>query len=231
MNTKEASDIVGGLTTTSKMPCPSISIPSSACITGKILVDVEGSACEGCYTLEGFYNMPDGIRARDRRLSKLYDPRWIEAMITLIKSRRAYKKGKDWFRWHDSGDVQGIIHLSNIMEVARLTPNCDHWIPTRENVFLKAYVESGKIIPKNMYVRVSALMRDCKPPKKFVDKLNKYDNVEGFIGTSTIHHKKEAIGSGCIAYNQDGECRDCRTCWTTEENISYPFHTKRKALL
>ena len=84
MNTKEASDIVGGLTTTSKMPCPSISIPSSACITGKILVDVEGSSCEGCYTLEGFYNMPDGIRARDRRLSKLYDPRWIEAMITLI---------------------------------------------------------------------------------------------------------------------------------------------------
>jgi len=116
------------------------------------------------------------------------------------------------------------------MEVARLTPNCDHWIPTRENAFLKAYVESGNIIPKNMFVRVSALMRDGKPPKTFVGKLNKYKNVEGFIGTSTIHHKKEAIGSSCIAYTQGGECRDCRTCWTTEQNISYPFHTKRKAL-
>ena len=224
MNTKEASDIVGGLTTTSKMPCPSISIPSSACITGKILVDVEGSACEGCYTLEGFYNMPDGIRARDRRLSKLYDPRWIEAMITLIKSRRAYKKGKDWFRWHDSGDVQGIIHLSNIMEVARLTPNCDHWIPTRENAFLKAYVESGKVVPENMYVRVSATMIDGMPPTEFVNELNKYDNVKGFIGTSTVHKNKEAIGFSCIAYTQGGECGKCRHCWSTELNISYPKH-------
>jgi hypothetical protein len=231
MTTKMASDIVGGLTTTSKMPCPSLSIPSSACITGAKLVGVKGSSCEGCYTLEGFYNMPDGIIARDRRLSKLYDPRWTQAMVTLIKSRRKYKKEIDVFRWHDSGDLQGIMHLSNIMHVAKLTPKCKHWLPTRENAFLKAYVESGNIVPKNMYVRVSALMRDGKPPTKFVDELNKYDNVEGFIGTSTIHHKTEAIGFSCVAYTQGGECRDCRKCWTTEENISYPFHTKRKALL
>ena len=231
MTTKMASDIVGGLTTTSKMPCPSLSIPSSACITGAKLVGVEGSSCEGCYTLEGFYNMPDGIIARDRRLSKLYDPRWTQAMVTLIKSRRKYKKEIDVFRWHDSGDLQGIMHLSNIMHVAKLTPKCKHWLPTRENAFLKAYVESGNIVPKNMYVRVSALMRDGKPPTKFVDELNKYDNVEGFIGTSTIHHKTEAIGFSCVAYTQGGECRDCRKCWTTEENISYQFHTKRKALL
>ena len=230
MTTKMASDIVGGLTTTSKMPCPSLSIPSSACITGAKLVGVKGSSCEGCYTLEGFYNMPDGIIARDRRLSKLYDPRWTQAMVTLIKSRRKYKKEIDVFRWHDSGDLQGIMHLSNIMHVAKLTPKCKHWLPTRENAFLKAYVESGNIVPKNMYVRVSALMRDGKPPKTFVGKLNKYKNVEGFIGTSTIHHKTEAIGFSCVAYTQGGECRDCRKCWTTEENISYPFHTKRKAL-
>ncbi len=230
MTTKMASDIVGGLTTTSKMPCPSISIPSSACITGSKLVGVEGSSCEGCYTLEGFYNMPDGILARDRRLSKLYDPKWTQAMVTLIKSRRKYKKEIDVFRWHDSGDLQGIMHLCNIMHVAELTPKCKHWLPTREHSFLKAYVESGKIVPKNMYIRVSALMRDGKPPTKFVDDLNKYDNVEGFIGTSTIHQHKEAIGFSCVAYTQDGECRDCRKCWTTEENISYPFHTKRKAL-
>jgi len=227
MNRTEASELVGGLTSTSKMPCASYSIPAQACKTGKKLVGIKGSVCHGCYALKGFYQFPQGKKARDNRLSSLYNIKWVEAMVTLIKPR----KDSAYFRWHDSGDVQGIIHLSNIMEVARLTPNCDHWIPTRENAFLKAYVESGKIIPKNMYVRVSALMRDGKPPKKFVDKLNKYDNVEGFIGTSTIHHKKEAIGSGCIAYNQDGECRDCRTCWTTEENISYPFHTKRKALL
>ena len=105
MNTKEAKEIVGGLTYTSKMPCPSISIPSHACITGAKLVNIKGSTCEGCYTFGGMYNFPAGKLARDKRLSQLYNPKWVEAMVTLIKSRRNYKKGKDYFRWHDSGDI------------------------------------------------------------------------------------------------------------------------------
>ena len=224
MKTKEAKDIVGGLTYTSKMPCPSISIPSSACITGAKLVQIKGSTCEGCYTFKGMYNFPAGKLARDKRLDSLYKLRWVEAMVTLIKSRRDYKKGEDWFRWHDSGDIQGMIHLCNIMQVAELTPDCDHWLPTRENAFLKAYVESGKVVPENMYVRVSATMIDGMPPTEFVNSLNKYDNVKGFIGTSTVHKNKEAIGVSCIAYDQGGECKDCRTCWSTELNVSYPKH-------
>ena len=224
MNTKEAKDIVGGLTYTSKMPCPSISIPSHACITGSKYVKVKGSTCEGCYTFGGMYNFPAGKLARDKRLSKLYNPKWVEAMVTLIKSRRNYKKGKDYFRWHDSGDIQGIIHLCNIMQVAELTPDCDHWLPTRENAFLKAFVEGGGIVPSNMYVRVSALMIDGLPPTKFAKELSSHDNVKGFIGTSTVHKNEEAIGSSCIAYTQGGECKDCRTCWSTELNVSYPKH-------
>jgi hypothetical protein len=224
MKTKEAKDIVGGLTYTSKMPCPSLSIPSSACITGAKLVKIKGSTCEGCYTFKGMYNFPIGKLARDKRLDSLYNPKWVEAMVTLIKSRRDYKKGEDWFRWHDSGDIQGIIHLCNIMQVAQLTPECDHWLPTRENAFLKAYVESGKVVPENMYVRVSATMIDGMPPTEFVNELNKYDNVKGFIGTSTVHKNKEAIGFSCIAYSQGGECKSCRHCWSTELNISYPKH-------
>lgn len=224
MNTQEAKDIVGGLTYTSKMPCPSLSTPAQNCITGSKLVDVKGSVCEGCYALEGFYRFPDGIKARDRRLSKLYNPKWIEAMVTLIKSRKKYKKGIDVFRWHDSGDIQGIIHLCNIMQVAQLTPKCKHWLPTREYAFIRAFVDKGNIIPDNMYVRISALMIDGKPPASFAKMLNDKENVEGFIGTSTVHKNKEAIGISCIAYTQGGECRDCRKCWTTEPNISYPLH-------
>jgi hypothetical protein len=97
-------------------------------------------------------------------------------------------------------------------------------LPTRENAFLKAYVESGKVVPENMYVRVSATMIDGMPPTEFVNSLNKYDNVKGFIGTSTVHKNKEAIGVSCIAYTQGGECKDCRTCWSTELNVSYPKH-------
>ena len=224
MKTQEAKDIIGGLTYTSKMPCPSISIPSHACKTGAKLVKIKGSTCHGCYTFKGMYNFPVGKLARDKRLDSLYDPQWVEAMVTLIKSRKAYKKGTDWFRWHDSGDIQGMIHLCNIMQVAELTPDCDHWLPTRENEFLSAYVESGKVVPSNMFVRVSALMVDGKPPSTFAKRLNSKTNVKGFIGTSTVHKDKEAIGVGCIAYTQGGECKDCRTCWSTELNVSYPKH-------
>jgi hypothetical protein len=224
MKTQEAKDIIGGLTYTSKMPCPSISIPSHACKTGSKLVKIKGSTCEGCYTFGGMYNFPAGKLARDKRLDSLYDPRWVEAMVTLIKSRKAYKKGTDWFRWHDSGDIQGMIHLCNIMQVAELTPDCDHWLPTRENEFLSAYVESGKVVPSNMFVRVSALMIDGLPPSSFAKRLNDKHNVKGFIGTSTVHKDKVAIGVSCIAYTQGGECKDCRTCWSTELNVSYPKH-------
>lgn len=224
MKTQEAKDIIGGLTYTSKMPCPSISIPSHACKTGSKLVKIKGSTCEGCYTFKGMYNFPVGKLARDKRLDSLYDPRWVEAMVTLIKSRKAYKKGTDWFRWHDSGDIQGMIHLCNIMQVAELTPDCDHWLPTRENEFLSAYVESGKVVPSNMFVRVSALMIDGLPPSSFAKRLNGKHNVKGFIGTSTVHKDKVAIGVSCIAYTQGGECKDCRTCWSTELNVSYPKH-------
>ena len=224
MNTQEAKDIVGGLTHTSKMPCPSISLPAQDCVTGSTLVGVKGSVCEGCYALKGFYNFPQGISARDKRLDSIYSPKWIEAMVTLIKSRKNYKKGNDWFRWHDSGDVQGILHLCNIMQVALQTPNCDHWLPTREYAFIRAFVDKGNIVPKNMYVRISGLMIDGKPPASFAKMLNDKENVKGFIGTSTVHKNEKAIGVGCIAYTQDGECRDCRTCWSTEPNISYPFH-------
>ena len=218
MNRTEASELVGGLTSTSKMPCASYSIPAQACKTGKKLVGIKGSVCHGCYALKGFYQFPQGKKARDNRLSSLYNIKWVEAMVTLIKPR----KDSAYFRWHDSGDIQGMIHLCNIMQVAKLTPDTDHWLPTKEYEFLRAYVESGKSVPSNMYVRVSAFMVDGLPPSKFADKLNAYENVKGFIGTSTVVSGKDK--STCPAYDQGGQCGSCRTCWEDEPNVAYPFH-------
>ena len=39
-----------------------------------------------------------------KRLQALKDPQWVDAMVTLIT-------GETWFRWHDSGDLQGPEHL------------------------------------------------------------------------------------------------------------------------
>jgi hypothetical protein len=64
---------------------------------------VPGSTCEGCYATKGCYVFPVVQAAQYRRLAAIKNPLWVEAMATLINS----KKSK-YFRWHDSGDVQDV---------------------------------------------------------------------------------------------------------------------------
>ena len=51
-----------------------------------------------------------------RRLQALTGPLWVQAMTALIT-------GHKYFRWHDSGDLQGAQHLKNIFEVCKNTPD------------------------------------------------------------------------------------------------------------
>ena len=81
---KEATQITGGLSAPNKMPGPSINLPAVACITGAKLVNVKGSTCSGCYALKGRYRFPNVKEAMQRRLDRLHDPRWIDAMVVLI---------------------------------------------------------------------------------------------------------------------------------------------------
>ena len=104
---KLAKEITGGLSSPSKMPGPSFNLPAAACITGAKLVNVKGSTCSGCYALKGRYRFGNVQRALQRRLAKLHDPRWIEAMVTLIDNDPV-------MRWQDSGDIQSVQHLSLI---------------------------------------------------------------------------------------------------------------------
>ncbi len=157
MNRNEAIKITGGLSNTSKMPCKSISLPAQNCHMGSKLVNLKGSVCEGCYALKGTYRFSVVKSALSRRLDNIYHPQWVEAMVFLIGKNK-------YFRWHDSGDIQSLMHLSNIMEVARLTPDCLHWLPTREYKMIEDYVESYGLIPKNMFVRLSAIMVDGNIP-------------------------------------------------------------------
>ena len=53
---KEANEIVGGLSSPGKMPCPSINLPAVACVTGAKLAQVPGTTCHGCYALKGRSN-------------------------------------------------------------------------------------------------------------------------------------------------------------------------------
>ena len=134
---------------------------------------------------------------------------WIVGMVKIIWNQ-------EYFRWHDSGDLQSRQHLLNIIEVARRTPHVKHWIPSREYAMVKDLGD----VPPNLCIRMSGHMVDGPPPTGL-----------GFP-TSTV------VTDGthdCPAYAQDGACsgmnentgqwEDCRKCWdTSNQNTSYPKH-------
>ena len=208
---KDASMLTGGLTQTSKMPCKSYSLPTEACQTGFKMSKIAGSVCFFCYANNGFYKLYEKTikPAQFARLDSINDPSWVDAMVSLI--------GLDpYFRWHDSGDLLGVWHLEKIVQVAQLTPNCKHWLPTREYSIIKAFISAGGVIPKNLIVRLSGMYPD-KPVQVPVS----LQGVKG-ITTSNVHTVKP-LGRACKASEQAGECRDCRACWT-DKPVSYLMH-------
>ena len=196
---KEARQITGGLSAPSKMPGPAYNLPATECKTGAKLVKVPDSVCEGCYALKGRYNFRNVRLALARRLASLKHPRWIEAMTVLIK-------GEPYFRWHDSGDLQSVTHLANIMKVCKATPETSHWLPTREAGLMK--VINPAAIPTNLTIRFSSHMINQKP-------------VKFWPWTSTV-----STGDfTCPASKQGNQCGSCRNCWDREvATVSYPKH-------
>jgi len=199
MNTKEAWQLVGGLSKPSKMPGWSIGIPAKECNTGSKLVNVKGSVCEGCYALKGCYVFAVVQKAQYKRLEAIQHPDWVLAMATLINSKKP-----DVFRWHDSGDVQDVQHLEKIFEVCRLTPNKRHWMPTRE-AWIKDHMHAA---PANLVIRFSSPMVDQGP-------------VTSWPNTSTVSTKSRT----CPAPDNNNECGSCRACWDPlVKNIEYGKH-------
>ena len=130
MLVKEAKLITDSLTGTSKMPGKSYSLPAWECQTGAKLRKVKTSPCYGCYALKGNYTRYPAIKAAQyRRLDSLTNPLWVDAMVAQVKRMKV-------FRWHDAGDVQSHEHMAKILEVARLTPDTKHWMPTQERPYL-----------------------------------------------------------------------------------------------
>jgi hypothetical protein len=199
MNTKEAWALVGGLSKPSKMPGWSIGIPAAECKTGKKLQQVKDSVCYNCYALKGCYVFAVVQKAQYKRLDAIKNPYWVEAMATLINSKKP-----DVFRWHDSGDVQDLEHLQKIFEVCKLTPTKRHWMPTRE-AWIKDHLSS---CPDNLVIRFSSPMVD-QPP------------VDSWPNTSTVSTKSRT----CPAPDQNNECGTCRACWDPlVKNIEYGKH-------
>lgn len=207
----QASVIAGSVTSTSKMPCKSYSLPTVACITGYKMSKIAGSICASCYANKGNYlQYANNIEpAQHARLDSLNNELWVDAMVAHIGS-------DSYFRWHDSGDLQGLWHLEKISRVAELTPTCKHWLPTREYSIVKAYIAKHGALPKNLIVRLSAMYVDKKVtiPASLQGQAN--------VTVSNVH-TSTPIGHECNSPKQGGKCLDCRMCWT-DKPVSYKMH-------
>jgi hypothetical protein len=215
MKISEAKAIAGSLGYPSKMPGTSYGIPARACHMGAKLVKVPGSVCHGCYALKGNYRFTGMQAGLAKRLAGLTDPRWVDAMVSMLlvaHGRRNKKvKSRGWHRWHDSGDLQSVDHLEKICQVATATPRIRHWLATRELAMVKAYLAKGGMVPDNLTIRVSATMVDGPATTQWPT-------------TSTVHKDKPAAGRVCPAPLQGNECGKCRVCWSKTANISYHKH-------
>jgi hypothetical protein len=94
---------------------------------------VAGSICAFCYALKGRYVFPNVMAAMEKRFKSLTDPLWVSAISYLIGGRK-----NSYFRWHDSGDLQGIWHLKNIVEVANNLPNIFQWHKSKYSFAINA---------------------------------------------------------------------------------------------
>ena len=211
MRKLDAALVAGSVTQTTKMPCKSYSLPTVACITGFKMSKIAGSICSTCYANKGNYvAYANNIEpAQHARLDSLNDALWVDAMVSHI--------GNDnYFRWHDSGDLQGLWHLEKIALVAQLTPDCLHWLPTREYSMVKAYIAKHGELPGNLIVRLSAM---------YVDKhVTIPASLQGQANVTVSNvHTVTPMGLECQAPKNNGQCGPCRACWGTEP-VSYKAH-------
>ena len=197
MKVKEAKQITGSLTRTSKMPGLSYSLPAWECKTGSKLRQVKGSVCASCYALKGNYTRYKAIKAAQYdRLEKIKNSLWVAAMVVQVKRQK-------YFRWHDAGDVQDLDHLKKIYSVCRLTPEVKHWMPTRE-AWIKDHLDSK---PANLVIRFS--------PPMIGQRNDTWPNSSMVVET----------GATCPAPSQGGKCGDCRQCWDPlVKVVSYGKH-------
>ena len=204
---KQATQIIGGYTVTSKMPTISYSISAKDCITGSKLRLIKNTVCSDCYALKGNYiRYAKNIEpAMKRRLNSISSPNWVNAMVYIMNHQKAVINS-GLFRWHDSGDIQSFDHLDKIVQIAKQTPNIKHWLPTKESNLIQNY---KGVIPKNLIIRLSGSFIDGKAPK--------YKN------TSTVVSSKDQ--ATCKSFEQNGQCLTCVQCWDSSiKNISYLNH-------
>jgi hypothetical protein len=198
------------LSSPGKMPGFTFALPAQACITGSKLRKVEGSVCSKCYACKGHYCFGATKALREHNLDAVRQSgQWVSDLIRFLQ-----ESGQPQFRFHDSGDLQSLGHLNQIVAVARAVPGCKFWLPTKEYAIVNSYLRgTPEGFPSNLCVRVSMPMIG-QAPKSY-----------NGLPTATVNSDCDTFNcpvknglEGCDTYN-------CRKCWDKgEANINYHKH-------
>ena len=133
---------------------------------GNYVIAAGDLICKLCYAAGHHYRTGRVNAKMQERLLSLKNEQWVDAMIFLISKIES----KDVFRWHDSGDIQGVWHLDKIVRVADDCPRVRFWLPTIEYNMVEQYLIEGGTIPANLQIRLSAEEIDKPEPVRRVAK-------------------------------------------------------------
>jgi hypothetical protein len=168
-------------------------------------------ACSGCYATTGNYVFDNVKAPRLHNREDWQRDAWVSDMVKALDADR-------YFRWFDSGDVYALELAEKILEVMTLTPWVKHWMPTRMVKFAKfrPIIAKMQALP-NVSVRFSS------------DSIDGTFSAEHGSTIGTIETLKTIENvSICHAYDNNGKCSGCRTCWDkTVPVVGYVAHGRK----
>ena len=208
------------LTRTSKMPGPSWSLPAH-----RACPRANGTICDRCYGARGCYTYSSTRNAQAVRFRWTVQcmrteegiQSWVSTMADAIRRSRAL-----YFRVHDSGDMFNVAYAQAWLQVCRMLPDIQFWIPTRawqSPVSLPVFDPLLDVLRQmaqlpNVTVRPSALNFGDHAPE-----------VDGLHSGSTAAMPDIFRAWQCPAKRQNGMCGDCRMCWDAKDvPVSYNRH-------
>jgi hypothetical protein len=140
----------------------------------------------------------------------LNDPWWTELMSSLIWQLTPIST--PYFRWFDSGDLQNLKMLQQIIKIARNLPQIEFWLPTQERGIMKQLEEP---LPPNLAVRISTPMIGGRRTMEFPLASIILPRVYRSKWEKRVERNSESRHY-CPAPLQDNKCGNCRACWSKE---------------
>lgn len=165
------------------------------------------TVCGNCYARKGSYAFDNVQKKLEERYQTLFNPEWTPAFVAGLRTE--LEPGEK-FRFHDSGDLQSLNHLRNVLRICSAVRDVLFWAPTREHGLL-SQIDPGDV-PENLVIRLSGNLIDGKPPK-------------GWPWTSTV--VRDVDNASCPSSIEGGSCdeNECEACWDrTRKNVAYAKH-------